>query len=83
MKINIKIGGKILTATLADNATAQDFVSVLPLKVSMNDLFGREKYGELAKGTLRKGTEDETLRGGRCRVLVSLARPRYLLPAGW
>jgi hypothetical protein len=27
MKINIKIGDKILTATLADNATAWDFLS--------------------------------------------------------
>ena len=49
MKININIGGKILTATLADNATAQDFASVLPLNVSMNDLFGREKYGDVPK----------------------------------
>jgi hypothetical protein len=49
MKININIGGKILTATLADNATARDFVSLLPLNLSMNDLFGREKYGDLPK----------------------------------
>ncbi|PYY12202.1 MAG: hypothetical protein DMG69_02070 [Acidobacteria bacterium] len=49
MKINISIGGKILTASLADNATARDFISVLPLKVSMKDLFGREKYGDLPK----------------------------------
>jgi hypothetical protein len=56
MKINIKVGGKILTATLADNATAQDFVSVLPLKVSMNDLFGREKYVNLPKALSEKGS---------------------------
>jgi hypothetical protein len=49
MKISITIGGKILTATLADNATARDFVSSLPLNLSMNDLFGREKYGDLPK----------------------------------
>jgi hypothetical protein len=55
MKLNIKIGGKILTATLADNATAQDFVSVLPLKVSMNDLLGREKYANLPKTLSEKG----------------------------
>jgi len=30
MKININIGSKILAARLADNATARDFVSVLP-----------------------------------------------------
>ena len=49
MKININIGGKILTANVLDNETAQDFVSLLPLNVSMNDLFGREKYGDLPK----------------------------------
>jgi hypothetical protein len=55
MKINIKIDGKILTASLADNATARDFVSVLPLNVSMNDLFGREKYGDLPKALSENG----------------------------
>ena len=49
MKINIRISGKTLTATLADNPTARDFVSLLPFKVSMNDLFGREKYGDLPR----------------------------------
>ena len=55
MKININIGGKTLTASLADNATARDFVSVLPLNVSMNDLFGREKYGDLPKALSEGG----------------------------
>jgi hypothetical protein len=55
VKINIKVGGKVLTATLADNATAQDFASVLPLSVSMNDLFGREKYGDLPKALSQEG----------------------------
>jgi hypothetical protein len=55
MKINITIGGKILTATLADNATARDFVSVLPLNLSMKDLFGREKYGDLPKALSENG----------------------------
>jgi hypothetical protein len=55
VKININIGGKILTATLADSATARDFVSVLPLNVSMKDLFGREKYGDLPKALSENG----------------------------
>src|SRR3954470_12984210 len=55
MKISIKIGGQTLTATLADNATARDFASVLPLNVSMNDLFGREKYGDLPKALSENG----------------------------
>ena len=54
MKLNLNIGGKIVAATLADNATARDFVSVLPLSVSMNDLFGREKYGDLPKPFRKK-----------------------------
>ena len=55
MKINITIGGKILAASLADNATARDFVSVLPMTLSMKDLFGREKYGDLPKQLSENG----------------------------
>ena len=55
MKIKINIGGKSLTATLADNETARDFASVLPLKVTMKDLFGREKYGDLPKALSENG----------------------------
>jgi hypothetical protein len=55
MKIKINIGGKTLTAVLADNATARDFASVLPLIVSMKDLFGREKYGDLPKALSESG----------------------------
>ena len=54
MKIQITIGAKILTAALADNPTARDFASVLPLTVSMKDLFGREKYGDLPKALSEK-----------------------------
>src|SRR5881296_2873076 len=55
VKINIRISGKTLTATLANNPTARDFVSLLPLKLSMNDLFGREKYGDLPRAISEKG----------------------------
>ena len=55
MKLNLNIGGKVVTATLADNATARDFVSMLPLSVSMNDLFGREKYGDLPRALSEEG----------------------------
>jgi Uncharacterized conserved protein len=41
--------------TLADNPTARDFVSLLPLKISMNDLFGREKYGDLPRAISETG----------------------------
>ena len=55
MKIRISIANKVVTATVADNATARDFVSVLPLKVSMKDLFGREKYANLPKALSENG----------------------------
>ncbi len=55
MKIKISIADKVVIATVADNATARDFVSVLPLSVSMNDLFGREKYGDLPKALSENG----------------------------
>ena len=64
MKINVKISGKTFTATLADNPTARDFVSLLPLKVSMNDLFGREKYGDLPRAISEKAPRTNSYRVG-------------------
>ena len=55
MKIKISVAGKVLTATLVDNETARDFVSLLPLNLSLNDLFGREKFGNLPKALSEKG----------------------------
>jgi hypothetical protein len=64
MKINITISGKTLTATLADNPTARDFVSFLPLKLSMNDLFGREKYGDLPRAISEEGPRTHSYQVG-------------------
>jgi hypothetical protein len=64
MKINIKIGEKILTATLADSATARDFAPVLPLNVSMDDLFGREKFGKLPKALSENGPRTHSYKVG-------------------
>ena len=55
MKIKIAISGKTLVADVADNETARDFISLLPLKLSMNDLFGREKYSDLPKALSENG----------------------------
>jgi len=55
MKINIKVSGKTVTATVMDNPTARDFVSLLPLNLSMNDLFGREKFAHLLKALSERG----------------------------
>ncbi len=64
MKIRISIADKVVIATVADNATARDFVSVLPLSVSMKDLFGREKYGDLPKALSENGTRKNTYEVG-------------------
>ncbi|HEU4678941.1 MAG TPA: cyclophilin-like fold protein [Terrimicrobiaceae bacterium] len=45
MKIGLKFEDKVLTATLIDSKTVPDFVSLLPLTLTMNDLFRREKFG--------------------------------------
>jgi hypothetical protein len=49
MTLRLKLNKKTLTATMIDNATTRDFVSLLPLTLTMKDLFGREKYGHLPR----------------------------------
>ena len=46
-KMNIKIGDRIFTATLHDNATAAAFKVLLPIKANMVELNGNEKYVDL------------------------------------
>ena len=60
VKIKLTIDNKTLTATLADNGTARDFVSLLPLTLTMNDLFGREKFGHLPRAISDKGKRTHT-----------------------
>jgi hypothetical protein len=48
-KVIIKVAGKELPGTLADNPTAREFASLLPLHIVMDDLFGREKAGPLPR----------------------------------
>lgn len=64
MKIHITISGKTLTATVMDNPTAKDFVSLLPLTMSMKDLFGREKFGHLEQPLSEKGRRKNTYEVG-------------------
>ena len=37
MKVNIKVNNQTVTATMEDNAAAKDFLSRLPLEVTLND----------------------------------------------
>lgn len=43
LKINITIGDRVITATMEDNVTARDFLSRLPLTVTLNDYARAEK----------------------------------------
>ena len=49
MKIRITMNGNEITATLTDNATSRDFVSLLPLKLKLEDYGETEKIGYLPR----------------------------------
>ncbi len=65
MKIRLKIEDKILTATLVDSETTRDFVSLLPLTLTMNDLFRREKFAHLPRAISEKGKRIHTYEIGQ------------------
>jgi hypothetical protein len=49
MKIRINVDGARLTATLDDTAASRDFVSLLPLTLTLEDYNGTEKISDLPK----------------------------------
>lgn len=49
MKIRLTIAGKAATATLIDNATARDFLSLLPMTLKLDDYAFTEKIANLPK----------------------------------
>jgi hypothetical protein len=55
MNLKLVIHGTELTATLIDSETTKDFASLLPLTLTMNDLFGREKFGHLPRAISTDG----------------------------
>src|SRR5438046_4457779 len=65
MKIRLTLdNGKAITATLIDSETTRDFVSLLPLTLTMNDLFGREKFGHLPRPISEGGKRTRTYEVG-------------------
>jgi hypothetical protein len=60
MKMRLTVNGKPMTATLADSPTTRDFRSLLPLSLTMNDLFGREKFGRLPRALAEGGERRRT-----------------------
>src|SRR5947209_5651810 len=55
MKIRIKFENKVLTATLRDSKTARDFVSQLPLTLTLEDYASTEKISDLPKRLSTEG----------------------------
>jgi hypothetical protein len=64
MKISLKVSDQAITATLIDSETTRDFVSLLPLTLTMNDLFGREKSGHLPRTLSERGKRTRTYQAG-------------------
>ena len=55
MRIRLNVEGRSLTATLHDHATSRDFVSLLPLTLTLQDYEGTEKISDLPKRLSIKG----------------------------
>jgi hypothetical protein len=64
MKIRVTLNGKTITATLIDSETTRDFISLLPLTLTMNDLFRREKFGHLPRAISEGGERTRTYEVG-------------------
>ena len=55
MKIRLKVGDTVLTATLIDSKTTRDFISLLPLTLTLEDYAGTEKISDLPKRLSTEG----------------------------
>ena len=55
MKIRLTVGDKVLTATLIDSKTTRDFISLLPLTLTLKDYAGTEKISDLPKRLSTEG----------------------------
>jgi hypothetical protein len=64
MKLRLTLNGKAITATLIDSETTRDFISLLPLTLTMNDLFGREKFARLPRAISAGGKRTRTCEVG-------------------
>jgi hypothetical protein len=64
MKIRLTVNGKAITATLIDGETTRDFISLLPLTLTMNDPFGRGKFGHLPRAISDGGKRTRTYEVG-------------------
>ena len=55
MKIELIVDGHSITATLEDSSTVQDFISLLPLRLTLEDYNETEKISSLPKKLTNAG----------------------------
>ncbi|RJG04266.1 hypothetical protein D3878_06620 [Noviherbaspirillum sedimenti] len=55
LKIRLTVNGKTVIATLADNPTARDFHSLLPLTLTLDDYAATEKISYLPRKLFKDG----------------------------
>jgi hypothetical protein len=60
MKLSIKVGERLLTATLADSASTKDFASLLPMILTLSDYASTEKVSELPRRLSTEGAPEGT-----------------------
>lgn len=60
----IRVGQRTFTATLLTNTTATAFKAHLPLTLSMQELNGNEKYGELSPALPTHAANPDTIQAG-------------------
>ena len=65
MKIRLKVENKVMTATLIESKTSRDFISLLPLTLTMNDLFHREKFAHLPRAISEEGKRTHSYEVGQ------------------
>ena len=64
MTLRLRLHDAVVTATLVDNKTSRELASLLPLTLTMNDLFRREKYGHLPKPLSREAKRSRSFEVG-------------------
>lgn len=55
MKIKITLNDAVITATLIDSETARDFISLLPLTLTLENYGDTEKVSDLPRGLSTEG----------------------------
>jgi hypothetical protein len=58
MKIRLTIDGRSMAATLVDSPTSRDFISLLPLTLTLEDYAGTEKIAYLSRRLSEQSASD-------------------------